>query len=406
MASPARGVPSDAPATPAPARPLPMAASPAPPVPCAVAPPVPVPYREPLFDALARRPELRLRVIYQAGRGVGWDQGSGWFPARHGYDAVHLRALQRARAGGTPVVWPRGLERALTRFAPAVVVAWEYGPAALRAWAWCRRRRAALVIFSECTPWVDETLPPAQLSVHRWLAARAHGFIAASSAARERFVALGADPSAVEVSLQAFDPEPFAALARGERAPGRVRFLTVARLVPDKNVGGLLDAFALAGLGPDEAELTIAGSGPLDGELRDQAERLGVRARFVGYVAPAELPATYAAADAFVLGSLFEPFGVVVREAVAAGLPLVCSNRCGAAGDVAVRERNALLADPADPSAFAAALARVARDRDLRARLAAGSRHVDAENALERSVEAFERAVRRAAARPAVEAPR
>jgi glycogen(starch) synthase len=281
-----------------------------------------------------------------------------------------------------------------------VVVAWEYGPAALRAWAFTRRRGAALVIFSENTPWVDERLPRAQLRIHRWLTGRAHGFIAASSAARERFLSLGASPSAVEVSLQAFDAEPFRALPATDRAAPPVRFLAVSRLVPDKNVGGLLDAFARARLGPEEAELTIAGTGPLEPELCDRARRLAIDVHFTGPTAPGEMPALYGAADAFVLPSLFEPFGVVVREAVAAGLPVVCSTRAGAAGDVAVHERNALLADPAEEGALAAALGRLARDAPLRARLAAGSREVDAENGLERSVDAFERAILRAANRP------
>ena len=124
---------------------------------------------------------------------------------------VHLDAFQREREGGTPIVWPRGLERALSDFRPTVVVAWEYGPTALRSWAWCARRRVPLVLFSENTPHIEERLPAAQLRLHRWLAGRAKGFIAASSAARERFLALGAAPDAVEVSLQSFDPEPIRA---------------------------------------------------------------------------------------------------------------------------------------------------------------------------------------------------
>jgi glycosyltransferase involved in cell wall biosynthesis len=360
---------------------------------CAVVPPAPVPYREPLFAGLAARDSLALRVIYQAGRPAGWDQAHAWFPDRHAYDAVHLDAFQREREGGTPVVWPRGLERELRRFDPTVVVAWEYGPTALRAWAWCARRRVPLVLFSENTPLIEERLPAAQLRLHRWLAGRATGFIAASSAAQERFLALGAAPDAVEVSLQSFDPEPIRA---ARRAPhdGPVRLLTVARLVPDKNVGGLIEAFARAALTPDEAELHIAGSGPLDQELRALAARLHVPAQFAGYTAPGRLPAAYAAADVFVLPSRFEPFGVVVREAVAAGLPVVCSPTIGAAGDIAVRDRNALL--PA-PHELATALSRIARDDRLRARLAQGSREIDAENPVENSIAAFERAVLRAA---------
>ena len=358
---------------------------------CAVVPPAPVPYREPLFRGLAER--LTLRVIYQSSASAGWSQGQGWFPHEHVYDAVHLRATQRSRRNRTPVVWPRGLERELRSFGPDVVVVWEYGPAALRTWAWCRRAKVPLVIFSELTPWAAATLPRPQRRLHRWLAARAQGFIAASSAARDRLLALGAAPEAVEVSLQSFDAEPIrSAVANAEpRDGGPVRVLAVGRLVPEKNFGGLLEAFAL--LPPGEAELDVVGTGPLEGELRDLAQRLGVTARFSGYVAPDALPAHYAAADAFVLPSTFEPFGVVVREAVAAGLPIVCSRTIGAAGDVAIQDRNALLADPDE---LAGALARIVGDGGLRAALARASREVDAENGIENSVATFERAAIRA----------
>jgi glycosyltransferase involved in cell wall biosynthesis len=364
---------------------------------CAVVPPAPVPYREPLFRALADRPELELRVIYQAAASAGWNQAQDWFPHHHPYDAVHLGALQRRRAGRTPVVWPRGLERALRGFGPDVVVVWEYGPAALRAWAWCRRRRIPLVIFSEVTRWAEEDLPGLQLRLHRWLAARAQGFIAASSAAQARLLGLGVAPDAVEVSLQSFDGEPIRAAA-ARAAPsdgGPVRVLTVGRLVPDKNLRGLIEAFARAAP-TGEAELQVVGTGPLEAELRDLASQLGAAVRFSGYVAPDAMPAVYAAADAFVLPSVFEPFGVVVREAVAAGLPIVCSRTTGAAGDVAVADRNALLADPREPDQLAAALELIIRDGGLRGQLARASREIDAENGIERSVAAFERAIVRA----------
>ena len=152
-------------------------------------------------------------MIYQAGRPAGWDQARDLVSRPARLRRGSPRAFQREREGGTPVVWPRGLERELRRFGPTVVVAWEYGPTALRAWAWCARRRVPLVLFSENTPWIEERLPAAQLRLHRWLAGRATGFIAASSAARERFLALGAAPDAVEVSLQSFDPEPIRAAA-------------------------------------------------------------------------------------------------------------------------------------------------------------------------------------------------
>ena len=108
---------------------------------------------------LPSSPALALRVIYQTAASAGWNQAQSWFPERHAYDAVHLPARQRKRAGRTPVVWPRGLERALRSFGPDVVVVWEYGPTALRTWAWCRRRGIPLVIFSELTRWSARGAP-------------------------------------------------------------------------------------------------------------------------------------------------------------------------------------------------------------------------------------------------------
>ena len=138
---------------------------------CAIVPPVPVPYREPLFQRLARRPELAIRVIYQAASQPSWDQAAGWFPADHGYDAEHLRPLHIARRGRSPITWPRGLEGALSRFDPDVVVVSEFGPATLRALAWCRARRRALVVLSEVTIAAQRTLGMPQRRLHRLLAA-------------------------------------------------------------------------------------------------------------------------------------------------------------------------------------------------------------------------------------------
>jgi glycosyltransferase involved in cell wall biosynthesis len=376
-------------------------ADPAGPIRCAIVPPVPVPYREPLYDALAAEPGLTLRVIYQADRQPGWDAPAAWFPHEHAYDAVHLCSLQRARPGGTPVVWPRGLERALQRFDPACVVAWEYGPAALRALAWCRLRRRAFVIFSECTPQLDARLSAAHLRLHRWLARRADGFVVASSAARERLLALGVAPERIEVSVQSADAAPLRAIEREGRPAGRpVRFLAVGRLVEDKNLARLLDAFAAAGLAPGEAELEVCGIGPLEGELRAQATRLGLSVRFRGHVEGAELAAAYRDADAFALVSTFEPFGVVVREAAAAALPVICSRVAGAAGDVAVEGESALLVDPLDVAGIGDALRRLAGDAALRRTLGERGRAIEARLARD-GVAAFQRAVADAVARRA-----
>jgi glycosyltransferase involved in cell wall biosynthesis len=219
-----------------------------------------------------------------------------------------------------------------------------------------------------------------------------------SSQGVERLRRLGVDPARVEVSVQSADLSAFSAVARRRDPTGApVRVLSVGRLVPDKNLALLIEALAECGFSPGEAELELCGAGPLEGELRALAGRLGVPVRFRGFVAAPELPEVYAAADVLALVSTYEPFGVTVREAAAAGLPVICTERAGAAGDVAVDGENAVVVDPSDRSTIAEALRVLVRDDALRARLSSGSLAVTERHPLEADVEAFERAVLRAA---------
>jgi len=362
---------------------------------CVVVPPAPAPYRDPLFRALARR--LDLTVVYQSASQPSWDVGAEWFAGAgvgagsgsgprsgsRGYPSRHLRSRQRRRPGRTPVMWPAGLERALHEADPDVVIVSEYGPASLRALAWCRRHGRAHVVFTECTPEIDVMLSSPQLRLHRWVARHADGVIAVSSAARARLLAFGVPAERIAVALQSADLAPVRAATPecdGRQVNGHVPLtvLSVSRLVPDKNLATLLQAYAEAGLSADRAQVEIVGTGFLEDELRALALRLGVPVRFLGHVAPSELPARYARADVFAAVSTYEPFGVAIREAAAAGLPIICSRVAGAAGDVAVGGRNAILVEPRSVSEVAGALTRLTADAELRRRMGAESRAVDA----------------------------
>jgi GalNAc-alpha-(1->4)-GalNAc-alpha-(1->3)-diNAcBac-PP-undecaprenol alpha-1,4-N-acetyl-D-galactosaminyltransferase len=362
----------------------------------AILAPVPVPYREPLFSSLAERGRVDPHVIYLSASQPGWDQPAGWFPVSHDYPSELLPAWQRSRRGRSPVTLPFRVGRSLSAARPDCVVSWEYGPATMRALLWARRRRVPLLVFSELTPWSDGALSPLQRRVHRLLAPRASGFIVASSQGAERLRSFGVEPSRVEVALQSADLDGLGAAARDAGAARPVRILVLGRLVPDKDLDVLIDAFAQAGFGDGEAELEIRGAGPLDAELREQARRHGVPARFPGPVEPGELGDVYGGADALALVSSYEPFGVTLREGAAAGLPLIASRRAGAVGDIAVEGENALVIEPGDRGQIAAALRRLVREPELRERLAAGSRAITQRHPPEADVEAWERAVLRA----------
>jgi glycosyltransferase involved in cell wall biosynthesis len=150
---------------------------------------------------------------------------------------------------------------------------------------------------------------------------------------------------------------------------------------PRKNLA-LLDAVAPE-LSAEGLEVAIAGS-----TRHYMPSSAAGSARRLGYVADADLPVLYAGATAFAMPSLYEGFGLPCVEAMAAGTPVVAADRaalpesCGGA---------ALLADPDDPAAFAAALLRATGpERD---RLAAAGRDRAAELTWERTAEQLDRAL-------------
>jgi len=111
------------------------------------------------------------------------------------------------------------------------------------------------------------------------------------------------------------------------------RFLYVGRLIELKRVDLLLDA--LARLEDTAFELTVIGSGPLETVLRAKAEKkLPRRVGWLGLRPIGEIPALMADADCLVLPSRYDGWGAVVSEALMAGTPALCSDRCGAAGAV------------------------------------------------------------------------
>ncbi|MEO8601335.1 MAG: glycosyltransferase family 1 protein [bacterium] len=167
------------------------------------------------------------------------------------------------------------------------------------------------------------------------------------------------------------------------RAEVRTRFglsepylLHVGTHEPRKNLPRLIAAYARLRAGnAAPPQLVLAGApGWGAAAIDDAIARSGVAARIarLGRVAPAALPALYAAAEAFVFPSLYEGFGLPLLEAMACGTPVIAS---GTAALAEVAGDAALLVDPADVEGLAAAMARLLDDPALRHRLAdAGAR--------------------------------
>jgi glycosyltransferase involved in cell wall biosynthesis len=133
--------------------------------------------------------------------------------------------------------------------------------------------------------------------------------------------------------------------------------------------------------------------------LERLARELGVRLHLLGNLGEEALARAYVAADVFALLSLHETWGVVVNEAAASGLPLLLSDRVGAARDLLQDGESGFLVDTEDLSGTAVALERLAADAALRKAMGARSRQLVRGWGYDPSVESFAAAVREATAR-------
>ena len=182
-------------------------------------------------------------------------------------------------------------------------------------------------------------------------------------------------------------------------SPADTVILFSAKLQPWKRPLDLLRAFAKAN--PPNACLIFAGEGPLRPKIEAEAQALGVasRVRLLGFVNQSRLPEVYTASDLLVLPSEFEPFGVVVNEAMSCGCVPVASSGCGSARDLVAPVSSDLVFRSGNIDALAKILLEAASNRERLQDLARSAfLHIQTWS-LERNIAATIDAVRRAVAR-------
>jgi glycosyltransferase involved in cell wall biosynthesis len=318
---------------------------------------VPSPYQRDLFHALAQRPEIELRVFYleAASPDSPWPKKplasyetvlpGRWFPL--GKARVHWNwRLPDLRA--FDVIVCNTLLSSLTG-------QWLMR-AGLCGWTW---------FF-----WGE--LQTARGFLRDRMAAplhRAAGIAAVGKVASHDYAARFPEPAHFNIpyhcALDDFIAEP------RHSFDGEPVFLFCGQMIARKGVDVLLAAFARLERGRlllvgREAELPAL-LAPLPATVRE-------RIVYAGFQPPEELPRYFAQADVFVLPSRSDGWGVVINQALGAGLPIVCSDAVGAGHDLVEDEINGAIVRAGDVDALAAALQRFLTTPELIARWGAASR--------------------------------
>ncbi|NLU40712.1 MAG: glycosyltransferase family 4 protein [Firmicutes bacterium] len=181
------------------------------------------------------------------------------------------------------------------------------------------------------------------------------------------------NPTGIDLSRYENLDRSFLRVNYGIPADHRV-LLFVGRLGKEKNVHFLIRAFSKIADEDDKVTLVMVGGGPERADLEEFARSLGVQQRviFAGPKQPGEMPTVYAGADIFVFTSTTDTQGMVITEAMAAGLPVVAVKAYGS-GNVVDHGVNGLLTS-VDEAEFATAVTTLLRDASLFSRLALGTR--------------------------------
>jgi glycosyltransferase involved in cell wall biosynthesis len=317
---------------------------------------IPTPYRAPLWAELAALQPLTVALLADGEPNREWRVELDL----DRYSVVRLRAPVLARPRETAIYAPSPqLLRLISQRPRAVVLdGWE-SPAYISALWWARRKRVPVIASYRSTQATHRfSRGPIPAARRRFFHA-ATAVLTAGAASTAAVKAMGVPESRIVEGFNTVDVARFADGAAAVRAGLRPRpghhFLYVGQLIPRKNVDGLIRAFAEIH-DPDDT-LTIVGTGPLDAELRKLAADLGVTSEvsFSGHLDGDDLVAAYAAAQTLVLPSHQEVWGLVVNEALAAGLHVVVSDRCGITGSIEHMPRVRII-DPTIAS-LAAALA-------------------------------------------------
>ncbi len=318
----------------------------------------PVQYAAPLFQRMAKHPQLDIRVAYCSLQGAepGMDSEFGiqvsWdIPLLDGYPwqslANHASQPGPGRFFGLInwELWP--LIRTQNFDAILVLTGYAYASYWI-ALAAAKIQGCPLLLSTDAHEIAPRDQQSWKTPLKQWLLPHiyqlADKLIVLSSGSRQFLTGLGIAEDRIQLAPEVVDNDWWIAQAKQvSRAAVRQQWsvpedapvvLFCAKLQSWKRPQDLLRAFAQADV--SDAYLVLAGEGPLRAELESEAEALHLvdRVKFLGFVNQSQLPSVYRAADLMVLPSDYEPFGLVVNEAMLCKCPVVVSDQVGARYDL------------------------------------------------------------------------
>lgn len=334
--------------------------------------PQPTPYRDPFWNTVAEQPGVELDVFYCYAKGEDRPWEINWPWKFHG-EVLPGRPLLGNHNG----YWNPSILRKLRAKSYDAIILGGYNHLTMLAAARYAQRHG-IPYFVMCESFHRLKRPGyrrwLKTPLVRWFVGRAAGILPTGSLACEYLISYGgrADRCVyVPNSPDLLFLREEAGRLRSDRATLRKQLgigpgpavLFVGRLIRKKGVDILIEAVGKL-RNRWAGQLIVVGDGPEQQLLIELTARLGLTDRvwFVGFRQPRELPQWYCGCDLFVLPSRSEPWGVVVMEALACGIPVVVTDRVGCYPDVIPNKRVGRVVPAEDVAALAEAIAEMLSD--------------------------------------------
>jgi glycosyltransferase involved in cell wall biosynthesis len=327
---------------------------------------MPSPYMRDLFEAFNNDPRFRLRVKYLEGDAVA-APGTYW-KERPLPEYATVLSGRWYRFWGARVHVNSEVVKSLHADRPDLVVVAGYNALSSQiAMWWLRLARIPWIFWGEIPGFEKRGFLARSL---RWLAQRPAVCLSSAVA--------GIGTKAVQVyrkmvsqsrpvwnipyccDLERFNPHR-TSVSRGKG----LRFLYCGQLVPRKGVDLLVRSFVRIADAHKTATLTLVGAGPMQKELIAMIpERMRSRICFAGFREVDDLPQFFADSDVFVLPSRHDGWGLVINQAIGAGLPIIASSAVGAAVDLVRDGENGIIFPSGDEESLTKAMRSIAESPD------------------------------------------
>jgi 1,2-diacylglycerol 3-alpha-glucosyltransferase len=338
------------------------------------------PYRVPVFNSLAARGDVDLHVVFLAETDPKLRQWT--VPKDEIRFSYQVLPSFRLRLGNSNLLLNRGLDRALRQVRPDVIVCGGYNyPSAWRAAFWARERNIPFLLWTESNAADHRGRSTFVEYLKRKYLGMCRGFVVPGEASKSYLQQLGLPAQLIFKAPDAVENELFtqgARMARTNLATVRKRidvperyFLNVGRFIRAKGVFDLLEAYAKL----DEeirasVGLVFVGEGDAKSELIRRASLIRPGTVKVSlFVQKEQLAEFYALADAFVFPTHSDPWGLVVNEAMASGLPVIASNVAGCVRDLVEDGWNGFIVPVSDVRRICSSMELLAKGNDLRGQM-------------------------------------